>query len=64
MKCLATNRGMQCVCVCVCVSVILCMQVEELRLALVGAARNDLAEELNSKYREVNVTAEKRLQGD
>jgi len=53
-----------CVCVCVCVSVILCMQVEELRLALVGAARNDLAEELNSKYREVNVTAEKRLQGD
>ena len=41
-----------------------CDKVEELRTALIGAGRNDLAKDLNTKHREVRATTDKKLRGD
>jgi len=40
------------------------VKVEELGKALIGAGRKDLAEDLNNKYRQVHMTADKKLRGD
>jgi len=33
-------------------------------MALVGAGRNDLAEQLSAKYKEIHMGAERKLKGD
>lgn len=38
--------------------------MQELRAALLEAGRNDLAEELNNKYKEIHKEADKKLRGD
>lgn len=40
------------------------VKVEKLRIALVEAGRNDLAEQLNTKYKEVHGETEKKIKGD
>ena len=37
--------------------------MDELRSALVGAGRNDLAEELNNRNNELNAEAEMKMRG-
>jgi len=39
------------------------VKVEELRLALVAAGRNDLAEQLNARYHELHAETHKKLRG-